>query len=91
MASIRRVVLYHGSGCSLCDRARSQLAGLRDELGFELEEVAIDGNPGLEAAYREWIPVVEVDGERVCTYYVQEGALRRRLGAAQSGPTQASL
>jgi hypothetical protein len=60
------------------------VAALREELGFELEEVTIDGDPALEAAYREWIPVVELDGERVCTYYVQEGPLRRRIVAAQS-------
>jgi hypothetical protein len=30
------------------------------------------------------IPVVEIDGERVFTYYVHEAAFRRRLEAAQS-------
>ena len=79
-----RVVLYRGVNCHLCERARTTLTHLRDELGFELVEVAIDGDPALEAAYREWIPVVELDGERVCTYYVQEGPLRRRIVAAQS-------
>jgi len=57
---------------------------LRDELGFELEEVAIDGDPQLETRYRELIPVVELDGERLFTYYVHEDAFRRRLAAAQS-------
>ena len=60
------------------------MTALQAELGFELEQVSIDGDPELEARYREWIPVVEVDGERACTYYVQEDALRRRLGTAQS-------
>ena len=31
---------------------------------FELEEVEIDGDAELEARYREWLPVVEIDGER---------------------------
>ena len=85
MASIRsRVVVYHAAGCHLCERALAQLRALRDELGFELEEVAIDGDPGLEARYREWLPVVELDGERLFTYYVHEEALRGRLTAAQS-------
>ena len=85
MASIRsRVVVYHAAGCHLCERALAQLRALRDELGFELEEVAIDGSPELEARYREWLPVVELDGERLFTYYVHEEALRRRLAAAQS-------
>ena len=57
---------------------------MRDELGFELHEVDIDGDPELEARYREWIPVVEIDGERAFTYYVHEAAFRRRLEAAQT-------
>ena len=84
MASTPRVVVYHASGCHLCERALAQLRALREELDFELEEVAIEGDPQLEERYREWLPVVELDGERLFTYYVHEGALRRRLAAAQS-------
>jgi hypothetical protein len=79
-----RVAVYHAAGCHLCERALGQVRALRDELGFELEEVAIDGDPVLEARYREWLPVVELDGERLFTYHVHEGTLRRRLAAAQS-------
>ena len=74
MASIRsQVVVYHAAGCHLCERALAQVRALRDELGFELEEVAIDGSPELEARYREWLPVVELDGERLFVYHVHEG------------------
>jgi glutaredoxin len=78
------VTLFHAPGCHLCERAREQLVGLRGELGFALEEVDISGDAELEAAYRELLPVVELDGERVFTYYVFPDALRRRLAAAQS-------
>jgi hypothetical protein len=47
--------------------------------GPEFERVEIDGDPELEAAYRSLVPVVEVDGERAFTYFVQPAALRRRL------------
>ena len=40
--------------------------------------------PELEARYREWLPVVEIDGERVFTYHVHEDAFRRRLAEAQT-------
>jgi Glutaredoxin-like domain (DUF836) len=76
-----RVVLYHAAGCHLCERALAQVRALRGELRFELVEIAIDGDPELEARYREWLPVVEIDGERVFTYYVHEQAFRRRLAA----------
>ena len=43
------------------------------------ESVDIGGEPQLEERYRESIPVVEIDGERAFTYFVQPEALRRRL------------
>jgi glutaredoxin len=84
-STLRRLTVYHAAGCHLCERALGQLRALRDELGFELAEIAIDGDPDLEERYREWLPVVELDGERLFVYYVQEDALRRRLAGAQSG------
>ena len=78
------MAVYHGADCHLCERALAQVRALRDELRFELEEIAIDGDPELEAAYRELLPVVEIEGERVFTYYVHEAAFRRRLEAAQT-------
>ena len=77
------VRIFHAQGCHLCERARAQVAALREELGFELEEVDIGGDPELEARYREWVPVVEIDGVRAFAYYVQPDAFRRKL-AAQS-------
>jgi glutaredoxin len=77
VGSIRSVVLYHAQGCHLCERAR----GVLDEAGVDYEEIDIGGDPELEAKYREWLPVVEVDGERAFVYYVDPAALRRKLGA----------
>ena len=55
------------------------VAQVRDEVPFELEEVDIAGDPELEARHREWLPVVEIDGERAFVYHVPPDALRRRL------------
>jgi hypothetical protein len=57
----------------------------QEELGFELEVVAIDGDAELEAAYREHLPVLEIGGERAFTYFVQPEALRERLAGRLSG------
>ena len=79
-----RVVLYSAAGCHLCERAKAQLAELGEELAFEPVEISIDGDPELDERYRELIPVVEFDGERACTYYVQPDPFRRKLAAAQA-------
>ncbi|HEY7731794.1 MAG TPA: glutaredoxin family protein [Gaiellaceae bacterium] len=76
---MRRVVVYHGKGCHLCERALEVVEAARRELAFDLELVAVDGDPVLERRYRELLPVVEIDGERAFTYVVPPAALRARL------------
>ena len=49
------------------------------ELGFELEIVDVGGAPELERRYREHLPVVEIDGRRAFTYFVDPHALRDKL------------
>jgi glutaredoxin len=75
------VVLYYAEACHLCERARTTVGALRRELGFELREVDISGDPELEARYREWLPVIEIDGERAFVYHVDPDGFRRRLRA----------
>jgi hypothetical protein len=41
--------------------------------------VEIAGDPELEARYREWLPVVEIDGARAFVYHVDEAGFRRKL------------
>jgi len=74
-----RIVLYHAEGCHLCERARGVLA----ETGIPFDEIDITGDPNLELEYREWLPVVEIDGKRAFVYFVDPIALRRKV-AAQS-------
>jgi glutaredoxin len=82
VGSTPSVRLYHAAGCHLCERAQGQLARLREELGFAYEEVDITGDADLEARYREWLPVVEIDGRRAFVYWLQEDAFRRKLSQA---------
>jgi glutaredoxin len=72
------VTLFHAQGCHLCDRARDVL----ERVGVRYESVDITGDAGLEERYREWLPVVEIDGARAFVYYVDEVALRRKLSLA---------
>jgi hypothetical protein len=65
------------------------LESVRAEQDFELDEVDISGDPELEAGYREWLPVVEIDGERAFTYFVYPDALRERL--AQTRTSEGTL
>jgi glutaredoxin len=76
------VRVYSAEGCHLCDVAKELLARERETRGFDLVEVDITGDEELEAAYREQIPVVFVDGRKAFKYHVDVAELRRRLDAA---------
>ena len=76
---MREVTIYLAQGCHLCESAQRVLAAVREEIPFRLVEVRIDGDPDLERAYRERIPVVAVDGDEAFTYFVHPDGLRRRL------------
>jgi glutaredoxin len=78
VAFIPSVVLYYGRDCSLCERAR----GVLDRVGAPYEAIDITGDAELEARYREWLPVLEIDGERAFVYYIDEAALRRKVSQA---------
>jgi glutaredoxin len=78
---MKRVTLYHARDCSLCERARAQLLRAREQVAFELEEVDITGVEELESRYREWLPVVEIDGARAFVYYVDERQLLHKVGS----------
>ena len=45
----------------------------------------IAGVAELEERYREWLPVVEIDGERAFVYHLDEAAFVRKLLAQSSG------
>ena len=74
------VTFYVARDCHLCERARGELGALAAELGVDVDEIDITGVPELERRYREWIPVIEVEGDRVSVYRVEEAALRHKLG-----------
>jgi hypothetical protein len=78
------VTLYGRRGCHLCDDARAQLLALRPSLGFELVERDIEHDDDLLRRYLERIPVVAVDGEELFDFFVDEAALRNRLGTVDA-------
>ena len=52
---------------------------MEKDVVFALEVIDVGGDPALEAEYREHLPVIEIDGERAFTYFVDPEALRARL------------
>jgi hypothetical protein len=76
---VKTVRLYGRAGCHLCDDARAVLLRMRAERPFVLEEIDIETDDALLRRHLERIPVICVDGEELCHFFVDEKALLRRL------------
>jgi glutaredoxin len=60
---MRQVQIYSRRGCHLCDDALRTLENLQKELGFEIQEIFIDGDSELEYQYGEQVPVIHIEGK----------------------------
>ena len=76
---MRTVTLYSQPGCHLCDDARAVLERVRARIPFELHERDINEDDALVLSHLERIPVIELDGEELFEYFVDEAALAARL------------
>ena len=74
-----QVTLYGKPGCHLCEEAREVVLSVRLERDFELAEVDITLDPGLNREYGERIPVVAIDGAEAFEFHVDRQGLRERL------------
>ena len=79
---MKTVTLYTRPGCHLCDEARAKLLDLQERSPFTLHEIEIESDDALHRTYLERIPVIDVDGEHVSDYFVDEAALTARLNTA---------
>jgi glutaredoxin len=73
------VTVYSKPDCHLCVDAVEVLRALQQEFDFDLRELDITADEELHRAYFERIPVVALDGEELCEYFVQEPLVRERL------------
>jgi hypothetical protein len=74
------VTLYGKPGRHLCDDAREVVERVRAEHPFELREVDVSLDPVVHREYGERIPVLELDGEELFEFHVDEAELARRVG-----------
>jgi Glutaredoxin-like domain (DUF836) len=71
-----RVVVFTAPGCHLCGPA---VEAVRAVCGDAFELVDISAEPALERRYREWIPLVKVDGVERFRYELTPDDLRAVL------------
>jgi len=83
-----QVQLLTRAGCTMCDRAHTQLQQLATELGFHLSTADVDaeaatGNTALRAEFGDRLPVILLDGREHSYWEVDEPRLRKDLASGR--------
>lgn len=73
------LTIYSKKNCHLCDIAKETLLRLRQEFPFSLTEIDIEKDRRAYEKYKYLIPVIEIDGEKVFNYRINEDELKRLL------------
>jgi glutaredoxin len=74
-----RLTLYSRAECHLCHEMRAVVEAVAREVAAALEEIDVDGDPALAAAYGAEVPVLCVNGRKAFKHRVDARALRARL------------
>jgi len=74
-----KLTIYSKKDCHLCDIAKEILLNLQPELQFSITEVDIEKDSEKSEKYKYLIPVVEMDGEVIFTYRINEDELKNLI------------
>ncbi len=77
---MKPVVVYDREGCHLCEDLLEDLYRLAAEHGFRVIERDVDRDPAWRERFGHRVPVVEVDDEVVCEFFLDPATLLARLG-----------
>jgi len=69
------LIFYFRDGCHLCEDMWQQLDELRRERSFKVQQVDVDGDPGLVDKYGSLVPVLAFGDELLCNYYLDPKTL----------------
>jgi glutaredoxin len=81
---VATLTLYGKPGCHLCHEAREVVKRALLARAVPLEEIDVSLDPVLFARYGERIPVLELDGELLFEFAVDEDLLQQRLDRVTS-------
>ena len=81
--SIQAIEVFVKDQCSLCDDMVAGLKNLqkvwRQSLPFSIQLNDIEDRQDWYARYREYVPVVVVNGEEICHYFLEQDELEKAL------------
>ncbi len=69
------LVVYGREDCHLCLDMIAALREWQGRHGFHLEIIDVDSDDDLKSRYGERVPVLMAEGEEICHYHLNSGAL----------------
>lgn len=75
-----QLTLMSRAYCHLCHDMEAALQPLLEEFGVGLQVLDVDADPALEARYDEKVPVLLLDGQELCHYFLDADRVRQALG-----------
>lgn len=82
---MKTLTVYSRQGCHLCEVMIDELLPLIRGR-FEIVVHDIDSREDWKRKYDTRIPVLEYDGEQICQYHLDRGAITRILSNTQHEP-----
>ena len=73
------VIIYSKKDCHLCDIAKEQLLKIQGEIPFSWTEIDIEKNTATYEKYKFLIPVIEINGEVIFHYKINENEMKKIL------------
>ncbi len=73
------LTLYTRAGCHLCEEMLADLAPLQVELGFRTTPIEVGWEGPLAERYGKLLPVLCMDRQEICHYFLDVDALRGAL------------
>ena len=73
------LTVYSRSGCHLCEDMEQQLAELAQEFQFSVRRIDIDDSEKLVEYYGGRVPVLMLENELICEYFLDQQALLNAL------------
>ena len=83
--SLCHVLVYVRKHCHLCEDMIADLRSWGGEFPFSLEICDVDATTETQRLYGEKVPVLLVDDEEICHYYLDPSALSAALARGVRG------
>ncbi len=80
-----KFILYSRSSCSLCEAMEDELMPFIEEYRITVNRVYIDNEASLQKMYGDKVPVLALNDEILCHYFLDKDILLKAITRSSGG------